>query len=182
MDDEEGLVAREWPEVIPPLHVQFSLIYRFFHRVPPAIYERFCVRIQKLLATQGHVRHDFRNTVYIVQDNVQVLILKDTQPSVQIHLRCLVQHLSKLQPLLSALYQDFEELCAELPGLVLDGYLPCPHCLLKKAEFPTRRSTKLMKDQPNVGSVTCEGDSIPAALVYPSLLGETQVVFDDKNQ
>ena len=172
-DDEEGLVDREWSEAIPPSHVQFSLIYRFFHRIPPATYERFCVRIQKHLAPQGYVRHDFRNIVYIAQDDVQVLIQKDAQPSVKIHLRCPAQHLLKLQPLMSAFYQDFEALCKELPGLVLDGYLLCPHCLLKKAEFPTRRATKLMEVRSKIGSVTCEGDRIPAALVYPFLLGKS---------
>ena len=180
-NDEDGLVDREWPEAIPPLNVQLSLIYRFFHRVPPAIYERFCVRIQKHLAAQGHVRHDFKNIVYVAQNDLKVFIQKDTQPSVQLHLRCPLQHLSKLQPLMAALYQDFEELCAELPGLVLDGYLPCSHCLLKKEEFPTRRSTEVMKLQPNIDSVMCEGDRIPAALVYPPLLGELYLIKKANN-
>ena len=184
-DDNEGMIDREWPEAIPALHVQFSLVYDFYHRVPPAIYERFCVRIQNHLTPYGHVRHDFRNTVYIAQDDVEVLIQKDAQPSVeknskpsvQIHLRCPAEHLLKLQPLLSALYHDFEELCAELPpSLDPNGYLQCPHCLLKKAKSPTQRSARMMTLYPTNEIVVCDDDErIPAAFVYPLLLGNNLV-------
>ena len=250
-DDEKGVIERKWPGVIPALNVQFSLIYRFFNRIPPAIYERFCVRIQKHFPAQGHLRHDFRNTVYIEQDDVEVLIQKDVQlsayadtkpsvpkdtkpsvqkdtkpsvqkdtqqedaqhedtnssverdvqpsvqentqkpvqknvqpsiqedeqPSVHIHVRCPAEHVLKVQPLMSVLYQDFEELCAELPpGLVLDGYLPCPHCLLKNSKVPIRRPTKMMTLKPSIETVVCaDGDRIPAALVYPTLLGSNLV-------
>ena len=170
--DEEGLVQRAWPETIPPLHVQFSLIYHFVHRVPPAIYERFCVRIQKHLIPHGHKRYDYTNTVYIAQDDVQVMILKNPQPSVQIHLRCSTEHLSKLQPLMLALYLDIEKLHLELPGWVLDRYLLCPHCLLKRVKFPKRRPTKVMTLRDSIEVVSCgDNERIPAALVYPSLLG-----------
>ena len=181
-DDFEEGVKRRWPETLPPRKLQYTLVYNFFHRIPSTIYERFCVRLQNHLIPGGHFRYDCRNKVFVEQDDVQILIQRDTQqsePSVKIQFRSPITHLLKLQRLLLALYHDMDNLCSELPRLVVDAYLSCPHCVLKRAEKTTRRPiTQLVESCPGeFDFVHCDpsvldSEQFPAAMIFLTLLSE----------
>ena len=180
-DFGEGVKGR-WPEALPPRKLQYSLVYNFFHRIPSTIYERFCVRLQNHLIPGGHFRYDCRNKVFVEQDDVQILIQRHTQqsePSVQIQLRSPITHLLKLQHLLLALYHDMDNLCSELPRLVVDAYLLCPHCFLKRADKATRRPiTQLVENCPgefdfvHCDPSTLDSEQLPAAMIFLTLLSE----------
>ena len=147
--DSEGFVAKQWPKDLPPGRLQYSLVYTFFHRVPSTMYERFCARLQKHLTPGGHFRQDFKDIVFISQSEVQILIQRDTrqsEPSLQIHLRTAFKHLPKLQLVILDLYKDLQNLCSELPRVVVDAYFLCPHCLLTKSPDPRKRPVKQLDD------------------------------------
>ena len=181
-DDFEEGVKNQWPETLPPRKLQYSLVYNFFHRIPSTIYERFCVRLQNHLLPGGHFRYDCRDKVFVQQDDVQILIerhTKQSEPSVQIQLRSPITHLLKLQHLLLALYEDMDNLCSELPRLVVDAYLLCPHCFLKRADKTTRRPIKqLVESCPgefdfvHCDPAVVDSEQIPAAMIFLTLLSE----------
>ena len=184
-EDSEGIVVKQWPESLPPGRLQYSLVYTFFHRIPSTMYERFCVRLQKHLTPGGNFRHDFKDMVFILQSDIQILIQRHTrksEPSLQIHLRTAFSHLPKLQLVLLDLYKDMNNLCSELPRVLVDAYFLCPHCLLTKSLSPRKRPIKQLGDtcSRKVDTVLCDPGSVdsvqfPAALVYLELLRKLPV-------
>ena len=180
-EDEEGVLEEKWPKLQPSGIIQYSLVYRFFHKVPSTLFERFCVRIHKHLVPGGHSRYDWRNEAYIEEDGVQILLKRlpcQSKPCMQIHLRSPISLLLKLKDLLLALYHDMENLCSELPGLVVDTYFLCPHCLMYRRKNPTKKSAKLLTEPCSVklDNVPCnprdlESEKIPAAIIFLTLLG-----------
>ena len=87
---------------------------------------------------------DRRDAVYIEQNTVQVLFQRHPQnlePCMQIHLRCSIENLLLLQKLCLSLHKEMDNLCKEYPGLYIDSYFLCPHCLLIGSTTPTKRPT-----------------------------------------
>ena len=181
-EDSEGIVAKQWPESLPPGRLQYSLVYTFFHRIPSTMYERFCVRLQKYLTPGGHFRQDFKDMVFITQSEVQILIQRNTrqsEPSLQIHLRTVFAYLPELQLLLLDIYNDLDSMCSELPRVVVDAYFLCPHCLLIKSPNPRKRPAKQLSETSSRkgAKVLCDPGSVDnvqfaAALVFLKLLRE----------
>ena len=186
-EDSEGIVAKQWPESLPPGRLQYSLVYTFFHRIPSTMYERFCVRLQNYLTPGGHFRQDFKDLVFILQSEVQILIQRDTrqsEPSLQIHLRTPFKHLPKLQLVLLDLYNDLNSLCFELPRVVVDAYFLCPHCLLTRSANLRKRPVKQLVEMcsKKVDTVPCDPGAVdsvqfPAALVFLQLLRKFYLFF-----
>lgn len=183
----DGILEEKWPKLQPSGSIQYTLVYNFYHnhRVPSTLFERVCVRIHKHLVPRGHLRCDWRNEVYIEQDKVQVVLQRrpsQSEPCMQIHLRSPISHLLKLKDLLLALYHDMENLCSELPGLVVDAYFLCPHCLMSRKEKPTRKSMKLLAEACSVklDSVPCnpadiESEKIPTAMIFLTVLSNFHI-------
>ena len=72
-------LANEWSKCPSPSSLQFSLHYCFCHRIPGMIYERFCVRLQHHLQRGGHTRKDWKNMVYIEQNQCFVMVVGSFQ-------------------------------------------------------------------------------------------------------
>ena len=175
-----------WPEKLPSNTLQYTFNYCFCHRIPGVIYERFCVRLQRYLQTDGHARKDRRHAVYIEQDKVQILFQRHhhkSEPNMQIHLRCPIDKLIQLQKLCLALHRDMDNLCMEYSGLYIDCNFSCPHCLLVGSTTPTKRSATNIDDEISLECVPCSvpgSVQIPAALIFLRLLGKFGQHFDFK--
>ena len=180
-DAEMEFLAELWPKKLPPNTLQYTLTYCFCHRIPGVIYERFCVRLQHHLQKGGYTRMDKRDAVYIEQNAVQVLFNRhphNPEPCMQIHLRCSIENLLPLQKLCLSLHKEMDNLCKEYPGLYIDCYFLCPHCLLTGSTTPTKRpTTDIVTDhKTSLELVPCDPHSpgsvqIPAALIFLLLLG-----------
>ena len=188
-EDTEGILDRKWPRLLPSGTMQYSLVYNFYHKIPVPLFERLCVRMHSHLVSGGHTRKDWRDSVYVEQDNVQILLQRRPEPpdpSVEIHLRSAFSHLLKLKRLLFVLYNDLEALCSELPGLVVNTYFLCPHCLLSGHENPKRKHIKQLPESHPLDWVPCdpsdmESEKLPAAMIFLGLLGRFNIVsFNSK--
>ena len=190
-DDKEGILDKKWPKLLPSGTIQYSLIYSFYHKIPVPLFERLCVRMHSHLVSGGHTRKDWRDAVYVEQDDVQILLQRRpdySEPSVEIHLRCAFSHLLKLKRLLFVLYNDLETLCSELPGIVVNAYFLCPHCLLSSHENPKRKHIKQLPESHPLDWVPCdpndmESEKLPAAMIFLGLFGKSKIVlclYDNK--
>ena len=183
-EDTEGILDKKWPRPLPSGTIQYSLFYSFYHKIPVPLFERLCVRMHSHLVSGGHARRDWRDAVYVEQDDVQILIQRrpePPEPSVEIHLRSPYSHLLKIKRLLFVLYDDLKTLCSELPGLVVNTYFLCPHCLLSRHETPKRKHTKQLPESHPLDWVPCdpndmESEKLPAAMIFLGLLGKLNIV------
>ena len=184
-EDTEGILDKKWPELLPSGTIQYSLIYSFYHKIPVPLFERLCVRMHSHLVSGGHTRRDWRDSVHVEQDDVQILLQRrpePPEPSVEIHLRCTYSHMLKLKRLLFVLYHDLEAPCSELPGLVVNTYFLCPHCLLTREENPKRKHTKQLSESHPLDWMPCdpsdmESEKLPAAMIFLGLLGKFKIVL-----
>ena len=188
-EDIEGILDKRWPRLLPSGTIQYSLIYGFYHKIPVPLFERLCVRMHSHLVSGGHSRKDWRDSVYVQQDDVQILLERrpdSLEPSVQIHLRCAYSHMLKLKRLLFALYNDIEALCSELPGLVVNTYFLCPHCLLTRQEKPKRKHIKQLLESHPLDWLPCdpsdlESEKLPAAMIFLGLIGKLKITLRSFN-
>ena len=142
-EDVENVLEKQWPTQLPLDTLQYTLTYCFCHKIPGTIYERFCVRLQHHLQPGGHTRQDWKDSVYVRQDKVQILFQRfpdQTEPKMQIHLRCPVDRLLQLQKLCLSLHTDMDKLCSEYSGLYIDSYLLSALCLCL-SRIPREKAT-----------------------------------------
>ena len=175
-DDSAGNIQQKWSEDTTSDVLIHTVVYEFFDRVPATVYERMCVKLQRHLKAGAHCRTDYRNTVYAAQDEVKVLLQRltsDTERRIQIQLKSPVRAADRLSSLLLGLCADMQNLCAELPRLVVDAYSLCPHCTLIRSQSPTKRLVKQLTEECTLEVALCGSEEwIPASLVFPALLCE----------
>ena len=179
-DEDMSFLHDFWPKKLPPGMLQYTLTYCFCHWIPGVIYERFCVRLQRHLPAGAHTRHDSKDGVYVEQNGVQIFFQRhqhEFEPYMQIHLRCSIWNLLRLQRVFLALHQDMGNLCSEYSGLYIDSYFLCPHCLLVGSMTPTQRSVASINEKVSLQWVPCDpftpgSVQIPAALIFLRLFGK----------
>ena len=169
-----------WPDKLPPCTLQYTLTYCFCHRIPGAIYERFCVRLQRHLQKGCYTRMDRKNAVYIEQNRVKLLFQRHPnkpQPFMEIHIRCFIEDILELKNLFLSVHQDISALCKEYPGLYIDSYFWCPHCLFTGSAKATKRPLNDINRKKSLDWVPCDpftpgSVQIPAAIIFLQLFGQ----------
>ncbi len=180
-ENHQQFINQQWPENVPERMLQYNIFYKFFHRVPSSIYERFCVKLHRQLLPGAYKRKDVKDQVYIRQEDVQLFLNKTNdkeKPCVSLKLRCLVHKITAFSVFLHTVIDDMRDLLDEYPGIVTDAFFLCPHCIKLDAPEPTQRPLSQLYEisSPRLSIVPCDPqavgptDDIPAALVCLQLL------------
>ena len=183
-----------WPDKLPPGTLQYTLTYCFCHRIPGSIYERFCVRLQRHLQKGCYTRMDRKDAVYIEQNWVKLLFQRhknEPQPFMEIHIRCFIDDILELKDFILSVHQDMGNLCKEYPGLYIDSYFWCPHCIFTGSTTPTKRPLSEIDGKESLDWVPCDpftpgSVQIPVELIFLRLfcqynLSSFRLSFQDKH-
>ena len=175
----------EWKDAIPLGSLQLQCHFEFFQRIPLSLLEQLFVQIYSYLYP-GHIMETFSNSVRCIQNGVDILIEKKpscnqiTQlESLVIKMRSDKNDLMELYRMFTETVRDVKTILEHCPCILHDQYMVCPHCLLTKQENPTHLSvdnvTMEMDEYLRLAmkSVPCREASVPAALYFPQLLGES---------
>ena len=182
--DQESSLC--WQEVLPPGSLELQCQSEFFQRVPLSLFEQLLVHIYSYLFP-GHVIETTSNSVFCIQNGVDILIRKERANRDQdIHSENLIIKMRSKRIELIELHRIFTNtvrrvvtLLEYCPCILLDQYFLCPHCLLMKRDRPTRLPVHNVASDVDerlrlaIRSVQCHSTAVPAALHFPQLLGNS---------
>ncbi len=103
-----------------------------------------------------------------------------TEAMIKLTFRCPVRDLTEFGAILQKIYNEINALIREYPSIVTNAYFHCPHCILTGSATPIRRPLSILEEKPLEHQMTAPCDpyttgvteDIPAALIYPQLLGK----------
>ena len=169
-----------WPQKVPLNYIPIRCTFTFEYSIPTSLFEQFSVQLQSLLA-KGHRRKDWKNTIYVKQDAVQLLVRRiddkvNKMASIVVETRSKLENASQMYKLCMSVVKTIQALRKVFPGILYNEVYVCPHCILTDTEGP---QTMPLNDALQVvprgtKQVYCKKDDsmeVPAALHYPKLLG-----------
>ena len=187
-EDIEGPSNTMWPEVIPTDTAQLELRYVFCHCLPSTMYERLSVKLQHHLILGADMRQDWKNTVYVKYNCMQIVIKRhniEDHPYIQVLLRAGFDNLVELYTMCQILIKDTEDLMDYCPGVCADAFLVCPHCTKLHAKCTKHWRLEVVNSKPerNRKDVHCEATengpctssqpgTIPAGMVMLHLISK----------
>ena len=170
-----------WTQQVPPMNIPLKCKFTFEYSIPTSLYEQFSVQLQSLLA-KGHRRKDWKNTIYVKQDAVQLLVRRvddkaNNMASIVIQIRSKSEKLDQMYKLCVSVIKSIQNLREVFPGILYNKEYICPHCILTDAEAPHSipLDEALLEHPGNTRQLDCKQDEIPAALHYPKLPGKSGI-------
>ena len=171
---------RLWPQKVPLNCIPLRCTFTFEYSIPTSLFEQFSVQLQSLLA-KGHRRKDWKNTIYVKQDAVQLLVRRiddkvKKMAFIVVEMRSKLENASQMYKLCMSVVKTIQALRKIFPGILYSEAYVCPHCLLSDATSPqTMPLDDALQVVPHgTKQVYCKKDDsmeVPAALHYPKLLG-----------
>ena len=165
---------------MPPNYIPLRCTFTFEYSIPISLFEQFSVQLQSLLA-KGHRRKDWKNTIYVKQDAVQLLVRRiddkvNKMASIVVETRSKLENASQMYKLCMSVVKTIQALRKVFPGILFNEVYVCPHCILTDTEGPqTMPLDDALQVVPHgTKQVYCKKDDsmeVPAALHYPKLLG-----------
>ena len=169
-----------WPQKVPLNYIPLRCTFTFEYSIPTSLFEQFSVQLQSLLA-KGHRRKDWKNTIYVKQDAVQLLVRRiddkvKKMASIVVEMRSKLENASQMYKLCVSVVKTIQALRKVFPGILYNEVYVCPHCILTDTTGPqTMPLDDALQVVPHgTKQAYCKKDDsmeVPAALHYPKLLG-----------
>ena len=179
-----------WPQKVPLNYIPIRCTFTFEYSVPISLFEQFSVQLQSLLA-KGHRRKDWKNTIYVKQDAVQLIIKRiddkaNSMASIVVEMRSKIENASQMYKLCVSVVKTIQTLRKVFTGILYNEVYVCPHCILTDADAPHSipLDDALQVMPRGTKHVYCKKDDsmeVPAALHYPQLLGKIKTTSHNSN-
>ena len=151
---------------------RLTLEYEFLTICPPAMYEKFAVRTHRHI-DDTNSRVDWKDGVYATVNQSCVVVHRINRPlETVISVTVEGSDVVDLWEVLKKLDKEMKIVMTEWPGMKVETWLVCPHCLQygvrKPCKFPGKQLKKLCPQKSPY--MTCKSDKsakVPSCLVYP---------------
>ena len=181
----DEFLEAEWPTRIPTRKIQLESNYKFCHHIPITTFEHLSVKLNKYLLFGADFRKDWKKSVYLQSNAVQILAKRHTNvhhPYIQISLRAHMDNLEHLFSLGVNISKDMDDIMTTCPGVVHDAYFVCRHCAILRNPSPKKWQlpVAMMKPEGTRKWVFCDAvwnrvsssGNIPAALIMLNLISK----------
>ena len=103
-----------WPQKVPLNYIPVRCTFTFEYTIPLSLFEQFSVQLQSFLA-KGHRRKDWKNTIYVKQDAVQLLVRRiddklNNLASIVVEMRSKLENASQMYKLCVSVVKTIQTL------------------------------------------------------------------------
>ncbi len=194
MDISEHLnFQKDWPSRLPTGHIELALQYEFTDKIPECLARNLILEFQSYLFP-GHLRKDWSNMTYIVQNGVQLLMSTTNQctrdlATLSVRFRSNRNNIPQIYSFCKEIVKGIQGLLEDYSVILHDQYMLCPHCILSGQTAPQHLPIEYLTMNLNreylrlaMKSVYCCNakkplGEIPAALYFPFLIGNGSFSF-----